>query len=295
MTRMHRWEHMDSVKGARVSEARMEAHFAVQWLERVADRLLPAQPDHSHTSLGWDHRLSALSTHPLPTRRGPIRLALHLPGLCYQIIDEAGVVEELPVTDRTHLAAGKWLQQALSGYGAFVPTLLDSADLPISDHYVARAERYQAYRMGKSLQALARWFGNAALVLEEVKADLDAGQKLPGPSPVRCWPHQFDMATLVNLEAGNADTTPAVRLGFSPGDAAIALPYFYVTPWPPLAVAHLPRLPSPGRWETNHFVGAIADADAIANSDHQHAKVRVFLSGSFERCRERLSRLEAVA
>jgi hypothetical protein len=42
---------------------------------------------------------------------------------------------------------------------------------------------------------LAHWFGNSAAVLTELRSRT-------GSSEVRCWPHHFDIATLVYHGAG---------------------------------------------------------------------------------------------
>src|SRR5947208_2909581 len=55
-------------------------------------------------------------------------------------------------------------------------------------------------------EELARWFGDAALVLESVRA-ANKGDA------VRCWPHHFDIATLITVSAD-----ASVGIGMEPGD-----------------------------------------------------------------------------
>ena len=40
--------------------ARLQAHYAAQWLARAARAYVPAQPDDRHTSLGWDDAFGGL-------------------------------------------------------------------------------------------------------------------------------------------------------------------------------------------------------------------------------------------
>ena len=66
MTTTPSWRPLTAVEAAQLSEARLQAHYAVQWLARLARAAVPAQPDDSHTSLGWDNELDGFVTHPLP-------------------------------------------------------------------------------------------------------------------------------------------------------------------------------------------------------------------------------------
>ena len=52
----------------------------------------------------------------------------------------------------------------------------------------------------------------------------------PGPSPVRCWPHHFDIATCVALESGDPERERGIGTGLSPGDGTYGQPYFHVNP-----------------------------------------------------------------
>src|SRR5260370_9731346 len=49
----------------RLGGARLQAHYAVQWLARAARAYVPPQPDDGHTNLGWDGALGGFTTHPL--------------------------------------------------------------------------------------------------------------------------------------------------------------------------------------------------------------------------------------
>lgn len=101
---------------------------------------------------------------------------------------------------------------------------------------------YSVDGMSRELVCLAAWFALADAVLRdfaEGHADIR-----PGPSPVRCWAHHFDIATYVGLEVGDPELARAVGVGLSPGDASYEQPYFYVNPWPRPDPGALPRLPA---------------------------------------------------
>lgn len=97
-------------------------------------------------------------------------------------------------------------------------------------------------RATHDLQMLARMYETAANVLERLRAKHD------GASPVRLWPHHFDVAILI----GN------IGVGFLAGDDSIDEPYWYVynTPMPD----PLPPL-SAGEWYRGHWMGAVLKGD----------------------------------
>jgi hypothetical protein len=51
MTPTPSWRPLVGVDAAELTEARLQAHYAVQWLAKLARAALPAQPDDSHTNL----------------------------------------------------------------------------------------------------------------------------------------------------------------------------------------------------------------------------------------------------
>ena len=72
------WRPLGGVDAKRLGEARLQAHYAVQWLARLARAAVPPQPDDSHTNLGWDDELDGFVTHRL---RDGGRLGLRLSNL----------------------------------------------------------------------------------------------------------------------------------------------------------------------------------------------------------------------
>jgi hypothetical protein len=141
---------------------------------------------------------------------------------------------------------------------------------------VARGGAYGAGALADALAELAAWFANAHAALGRVRDQMSA--RGLAPSPVRCWPHHFDMATLTVLEAGSAEHARSVNAGLSPGDEHYEEPYFYVSPHPYPDPAKLPPLPAFGHWHVRGFTAAIApESRIVATADHQ-AAVHTFLN-----------------
>ena len=80
---------------------------------------------------------------------------------------------------------------------------------------------------------------------------------------MRCWPHHFDLATLVSVPGGAPGDARTIGVGLSPGDGSYAEPYFYVTPWPSPDSPALPELPAGADWHRTGWFGAVLTATAI--------------------------------
>src|SRR5262249_18166496 len=125
------------------------------------------------------------------------------------------------------------------------------------------------------LAELVAWFGNAGLSLGSIQRQM-IGRKLAA-SPVRCWPHHFDIATLTTVPARNAGATGYVGAGLSPGDEYYDEPYFYVSVYPEPDPAALPSLPMLGHWHLHDFVAAVVTAHKIVAAKNQLAETEDFL------------------
>jgi hypothetical protein len=127
---------------------------------------------------------------------------------------------------------------------------------------------------------LARWYSNSLFLLAGV-----AGSE-PGASPVRTWPHHFDMATLITVNGGDPDdqeTARSIGVGFSPGDSDYDEPYFYATPWPYPENATLSPLAGRGLWHLTGWTGAVLKGTRLVESaDHtmQLERARKFLASA---------------
>jgi len=122
----------------------------------------------------------------------------------------------------------------------------------------------------ESLGQLTTWFSNANAALGAVRDQIVA-RKLEAP-PVRCWPHHFDLDTLVTVAPGRTS-----GVGFEPGDDTYDEPYFYVSVYPAPDVGRLPALPPIGHWHTRNFTAAVATAQRILAAKDQGAEVAAFL------------------
>ena len=264
-------------------DARLLAHHALQWVARAARANLRPAADDAHSSVEWHAALSALVSQPFQASGGEVRAGLRVAGLALVVLRGEAVVDAFQLERKTDAEAGAWIDSKLRALG-LKPAGGVKLPYAVSDHAVARGAAYDTSSAGRELAELARWFAGAADLLDEFKA------KLAGPraGPVRCWPHHFDIATLVPLRKGAADAA-GVGIGVSPGDEYYQQPYAYISPWPRFdAGGALPSLPAPGHWHTQGFFGAVATGEEIIALKNRGPELLAFVTAAFEIARARL-------
>ena len=231
-------------------------------------RISAPLPDDSHSALAWDAGLGALLSAPLSAGTKPgARVGLQL-ALLQLIVTDGGKTELLPLAGCTPRTVNDWLDSKLAALG------LEPASGVKLPYEVAP----RPLKSEPGLATLARWFGAAAEVLQEARAR--HARFRSGPSPVRLWPHHFDLALLVLLDPGAAASARSIGIGVSPGDDYYPQPYAYVSPYPAPKKPKLPALPPGGHWHTKDFFAAVASADdLLAQPDPRAALINVIDAG----------------
>jgi hypothetical protein len=246
---------------------------------------LAAEPDDSHSNVAWDDEKNQFLSQPLQSRGTSFLVALSLSPMRLSVINDGQVHAVLALDTQSFDKTTEWLDKQLLDVGlqpassVILPYDLPSDAFSIDIFHVAEEEQ--------RLRALAGWFDFAYSVLSEFVIN-NAALK-PGPSPIRCWPHHFDIATYVSLEEGDFESARGIGVGMSPGDDGYDQPYFYINPWPHLDADGLPALAPPGHWHTDGFVGAIATAEEILSLRDIDVGFSAFVKDAFAIGREKLA------
>jgi hypothetical protein len=249
------WERTGSIDPRALVDARLQLHWLAQAVAGVGRTLHKPRADDSHTSFTWAPALDALVQEPLD-------------GITCGIRPRDLTLIVIGATASKLALHGRTLDDAFAFLESHFGQMLKRPDVELPDHMVARGGRFDADMA--HLAELSRYYRDAALVLEDL-------------GPVRCWPHHFDIATLIALGAGRT-----IGVGLSPGDATFPEPYYYVTPWPYPDAARLRAL-KVGRWNTTGWTGAMLTATEFACFDEQEAMVRAFIADALAQCREALA------
>jgi hypothetical protein len=268
-----RWRSLNRVDRARMREARLQAHYAAQWLACIARAYVATHPNDVHTSLGWDDAQGALATQALS---GGGSAGLKISELTLVLWDQTGRGEPLRLDGRRDADIRDWLGPRLRQMGLDADALDAPSPYQMPAHPIGSGAPYAGAALAEPLAELAVWYGDADLVLAEARQRVLA-RGLDAP-PVRCWPHHFDLDSLIQLGAGRT-----VGAGFCPGDEHYDEPYFYVSSHPrPADVARLPSLPLAGHWHTHHFTAAIALARNVVAATDQKAESEAFLNAAID-------------
>ena len=273
------WEPLTRPRAKDLEDTRKQLHWAAQLASAVGTTLNPARPDDSHTNLEWSASARGLVSQASP---GPVPLRglLRFEQPTLELVRGGGDDPETLVAIDLD---GRRFDDVLAELSRAASEALDRAvslarpDHAMPAHRVAPAsaggggEAFGGWER-HALDELTRWYANGDRALREV-----AGQD-PRSTPVRCWPHQFDIATLLVLEREDpaedlAESTSAVTrslgVGMTPGDGSYADAYWYVTVWPHPQTAERPELASGGIWHEQGWVGAVLTSTALRQPQAQ--------------------------
>lgn len=281
------WLRLGTVKPRDLESARLQLHYAAQLVASVGKTLLAPQPDDSHPNLGWSHPRGALVGRETPDPTA-LRAALNVGALELSLLGpDDQPVATLALDCRSMEEAKRWLASALTKAGVDVPQAgLTPTGYEIPDHPLAHEGRFSR-GPGVDLGEMARWFANGtdAMIRVVERSGIE--------SPVRCWPHHFDVGALLVLEsAADGSVAKSVGIGLSPGDGSYAEPYWYVSPWPYPDASALPELPASGHWHTEGFTAAVLTGTDLLEGGpaaEQGARTASFLDAAVDASRRALA------
>lgn len=269
------WKELEIPELKSLIPAREQLHYAVQFIALTGKFLIEQRPDDSHTSLSWDHDLSAFVGEPIINNAGYF-IALSPSKLELSIHDQAkNIINSKNLDKNTRDSMLIWLKSALKEISIDSDDLSLQMHYEIPDHAIAHGRNFEI-KEPEYFAILSDIYANAAYVLSAVQ------QSITGSSPVLCWPHHFDIAMLITLDPEkDAEQARSIGVGMSPGDATYAEPYFYITPWPyPEKSVELPDLNGSGFWHTEGWVGAVLPLSDILKAPVQQKMVEDYvLSG----------------
>jgi hypothetical protein len=284
-TTIPEWQAVGAVAPRHLQDARLQAHHAVQIAVAAAISYLRHEPDDSHTSLTWSRHHRSLLTQPIPAPNGAFRIGFRPAGLLLFAVSGADAVQStFALGGRTVRGAYRWLSEVAEHAGLEAHALTAKRHYEIPPHLVADGAVF-VLGDGEDFLELERYWTDAASVLEPIAAST------PDSSPVRCWPHHFDIATLLGLPHVAGAPARTIGIGLSPGDDSYDEPYFYVGPYPYPDAAKLPLLPI-GHWHTERWMGGVLTATELAaasSGTDQRERVTGFIDAAAAACRALLT------
>jgi hypothetical protein len=211
-----------------------------------------------------------------------LRTLLVVPTFVLELRRSNGLLAAVDLRGRTLEESRTWLADALCDARGGSSLTLARPEYDIPD--APGGPQAALVPDPEALEELAWWYQNTNFVLESLLSPMQES------GPALCWPHHFDLATLLTLRSdGAAGNVRTVGAGLSPGDASRPEPYFYVNGTPRPAPDALPEFDGPGEWNRDGWVGAVLPAEAVVEEQsarEQAALVAAFIANSIATLRE---------
>jgi hypothetical protein len=277
---MPHWDLLGEVPLDRLLDARLQMHWAAQPVSAVGKQLLDHRPDWSEQSFRWLESSRMLAQDPV-SGPAPFRAALRLSPPALAMLGEDGMpLSELPLDGRTLAEMYEWTTaeaQRLLGRPLAAPLEPPGDEMP--GHAVGQGARFTAADTA-AFEELARWYGNFGRLFLDVAERHGGGDLL-------CWPHNFDLAVLIDLEGGRS-----IGIGLEPADRGILEPYIYVNLWPyPAAGTPLPEIEGGGSWHTEGWSGTVLLASRLLeaqSAEEQAGRAGRYVESAVAACRKLL-------
>ena len=269
------WRSLSGVDSARLQEARLQVHYAVQWLARAAQAFIAPKPDDSHMNFSWEDAYGGFASHKLQGARIGVKLLPLSLATLEGKNSEPG--RTLVLDGQKDADVRNWFGETAHSLGLDARSLDKPLPYKILPHRIATGSPYNTSGLDDSLRELSAWFSNADKSIARI-ADAMRQNKFD-VSTTRCWPHHFDIAALIVMQAGKGtlESGRTIGVGLSPGDISYNEPYFYVQPSPAPPPGKLPPMPEPGRWHVKGFTAAILPAQRIMAAQARQTFVEKFL------------------
>jgi hypothetical protein len=278
---MSDWQALGKRDPLALENARLQIHWAAQTIAAAGMTFVEHAADDSHTNMEWLGSRRLLAGQVVVAGEPSFRVAINPSDLTLVLLElDDDEIGQLSLNGHTLEQCYDWLSSTILPLIEKDDAELDRPTFELPQHPVATGERF-SIDDSESFVEVGRWFANADLVLRA------AQEETPAASPVRCWPHHFDIATLIEVDP---DAKKTIGVGMTPGDGNYAEPYWYVTPWPYPTADNLPSLET-GTWHTEGWIGAVLTGSAVVaagDARAQHDLSTSFVNSAIQLCKDLL-------
>jgi hypothetical protein len=269
------WERAADVPPAKLAEARVQLHHALQLVADVGRKLATdADTEYLPATRG-------LATGTF-RGKGPMRAALGIGDFALHLTDAEGKSQtSLALAGKTYADAVAWLKAELDALGADGAKVTGKTPYDLPPHKILDGAAF-APPSEDVLRKLVPYFANAWRVLtyvSQITAD--------------CTPPKVSSETLAYEGRFSPAESVEIAIGFRPGDAEREEPYLYVAllPRPHLdedQIDDLEELEGGGEWTDEDWFGAVLPASAYTIYDSesvQAASATSFFDSALEQVR----------
>jgi hypothetical protein len=266
------WKGLKNVSLSNLERNRGLLHQAIQIVGAVPRNLLPEDPTDGSASMNWDSSRKSLVADPIEINGKKTYVGLGLSNAILFIKTEKEI-NTFDLNGQSTIDGLNWVKTQLNklGYDSEKVTLKLPYEIPAYDSTQNLSFDSQG------IEELARLYNNISIVLQSVT------EKLENALAVKCWPHHFDIATLIPVEEGEDGViTKSIGIGLSPGDEGTNQPYIYINAWPNIPLEDLKDIQlSIGDWNKDGWSGAkleysqMLDLDALELENFIDSTVKI--------------------
>jgi len=208
-----RWQPVGAIDPDALASARLQTINVVQWLARVANSFVNADSADERLMLTFQSGNAVFITKPFAD---DLALELRLPQLEMQFREGGKPAPHVFDPEaRSPAEAEAWLLVELLHRGVDRTKFSKKLPYKVAGLMSGDAEDYSPQSNLPALTQMRDWLRNAAAVL-------DATARASGDGiGILCWPQTLSLSIGSHIELARAN------VGFTPGDAQIAEPYFY--------------------------------------------------------------------
>ena len=242
------WKTIRKEEVSNLIEARKALHQVVQLVSAFPRKILPADPTDESASLVWSEKLGGLQSNATDDDIN-VSIALSFVDFKLLILQGENLISELSMEGKSVNEGLEWLKSETSKLSQAGDQI--NLDLPYE---------IESYDYSQALHSDVNAIDVYTALFSNSNQILQAGvSKWENAHDVRCWPHHFDLATLIPFQHDeNGELTKSIGIGMSPGDDGINEPYFYVNIWPNVNYDELSKHSlENGHWNKKGWSGAV--------------------------------------
>ena len=251
-------------------------HHATQLVGMFSNSFLPKQLDDSQSNLGWSSEKNSIVSHVVSDTIA----FLDIKNWEWKLVnDKTNKQFQTEIAGKTKSEAFQWFKSNLHKLGFDQDNFEYFKHFSLPYHEIDNGVSF--VNLSSTIRnTLTKMQTNASIALHECIESLGLGTL----SPVRIWPHHFDMASLIIIETDvDHNPTKTIGIGWAMPDDEIDEPYFYTNHWikkEERNYDNLPSLNSCGKWHTSSWVGITIKYSDILNATNQYETIKEYFTES---------------
>ena len=266
---MNNWKNITGIDLEVLKQNRKVLHKAVQIVGAFPRNMLPHDPTDATASLIWNSNNQALESIPFLDKNRSIKVGLLFESFELYVDLDGNILTAFGLNGKSVSEGVAWLKRELAKLS------IEAGHLNLKLPY--EIENYDYSRSLKVDNDAVLEYKKLYQHTQQILAHLVTNWK--DAYDIRCWPHHFDLATLIPLETdADGELLKSIGIGLSPGDEGVEEPYVYVNIWPNVSLGALEKHNlSIGHWNKEGWSGAVLTYSQMLTLENQEEGYQLFI------------------